>query len=71
MRPGREADHSPTSCAQVKNAWSYTSTIQYVLVKHTTTLRLPYITRRHNPQELDLNLHGRKNLKSRISYFGV
>jgi len=25
-RPGREADHSPPSNAEVKNAWSYTST---------------------------------------------
>jgi hypothetical protein len=25
-RPGREADHSPPSDAEVKNAWSYTST---------------------------------------------
>jgi hypothetical protein len=25
-RPGREADHSPLSSAEVKNAWSYTST---------------------------------------------
>jgi hypothetical protein len=38
-RLGREADHSPPSCAEVKNAWSYTSTPQYVfvawcLVKH-------------------------------------
>jgi len=24
-RPGREADHSPPSSAEVKNAWSYTS----------------------------------------------
>jgi len=24
-RPGREADHSPPSNAQVKNAWNYTS----------------------------------------------
>jgi hypothetical protein len=24
--PGREADHSPLSSAEVKNAWSYTST---------------------------------------------
>jgi hypothetical protein len=23
--PGREADHSPPSSAEVKNAWSYTS----------------------------------------------
>jgi hypothetical protein len=38
-RPRREADHSPPSSAEVKNAWSYTSTPQYVfmawcLVKH-------------------------------------
>jgi hypothetical protein len=26
MRPGRETDHSPPSSAEVKNAWSYTST---------------------------------------------
>jgi hypothetical protein len=25
-RPGSEADHSPPSSAEVKNAWSYTST---------------------------------------------
>jgi hypothetical protein len=36
---GREADHSPPSSVEVKNAWSYTSTHQYVfmawcLVKH-------------------------------------
>jgi hypothetical protein len=38
-RPGREANHSPPSSAVVTNAWSYTSTPQYVfmpwcLVKH-------------------------------------
>jgi hypothetical protein len=38
-RPGREADHSPPSSAEFENAWSYTSTPQYVfmawcLVKH-------------------------------------
>jgi hypothetical protein len=38
-RPGREADHSPPYSAEVKNAWSYTLTPQYVfmawcLVKH-------------------------------------
>jgi hypothetical protein len=25
-RPGGEADHSPPSSAEAKNAWSYTST---------------------------------------------
>jgi hypothetical protein len=38
-RPGREAEHPPLSSAEVKNAWSYTFTPQYVfmarcLVKH-------------------------------------
>jgi hypothetical protein len=38
-RLGLEADHSPPSSVEVKNAWSYTSTPQYVfmawcLVKH-------------------------------------
>jgi len=38
-RPGREANHSPPSNAEVKNKWSYTSTPTYVfmawsLVKH-------------------------------------
>jgi hypothetical protein len=38
-RPGREADHSLPSSAEVQNAWRYTSTPQYVfmawcLVKH-------------------------------------
>jgi hypothetical protein len=49
-RPGRRADHSPPSIAEVKNACSYTSTPQYVfmawcLVKHrdnfTFTGRIP------------------------------
>jgi hypothetical protein len=31
-RPGREADHSPPSSAEVKNAWKYTSIPQYVFM---------------------------------------
>jgi hypothetical protein len=31
-RPGREADHSPPSSAEVKNAWSYTSTPHYAFI---------------------------------------
>jgi hypothetical protein len=31
-RPGREADHSPTSRAEVKNAWSYSCTPLYVFM---------------------------------------
>jgi hypothetical protein len=38
-RPGREADNSPPSCTEVKNAWRCTSKLHYVfmawrLVKH-------------------------------------
>jgi hypothetical protein len=29
-RPGREARHSPPSCAQIKSVWSYTSTSPYI-----------------------------------------
>jgi hypothetical protein len=31
-RPGREADHSPPSSADVNNAWNYTSTPPYIFV---------------------------------------
>jgi len=31
-RPGREAGHTSLSTAEVKNAWSYTSTPQYVFM---------------------------------------
>jgi hypothetical protein len=31
-RPGREADHSPPSSAEVENAWSYIPTPQYVFM---------------------------------------
>jgi hypothetical protein len=30
--PGREADHSHPTSAEVKNAWSYTSTLQYAFM---------------------------------------
>jgi hypothetical protein len=32
MRRGREADHSPPSIVEVKNAWSYTSILPYVFM---------------------------------------
>jgi hypothetical protein len=31
-RPGREADHSPPSSAELKTEWSYTSTPQYAFM---------------------------------------
>jgi hypothetical protein len=44
---GHEADHSPSSSAEMKNRWSYISTPQYVfmawnLVNRRTTLPLTY-----------------------------
>jgi hypothetical protein len=47
-RPGREADPSPISSAEVKNAWSYNSTPQFVfmawyLVKYRDNLTLLYL----------------------------
>jgi hypothetical protein len=30
--PEREADHSSPSSAEVKNAWSYTSTLSYIFM---------------------------------------
>jgi hypothetical protein len=49
-RPGREADHSSPSSAEVKNAWSYTSTPQYVfmawcLVKHRDKFMAWYLVK--------------------------
>jgi hypothetical protein len=46
MRPRSEADHLFPPNTEVKKAWNYTSTPQYVfmawyLVKHVTTLHLP------------------------------
>jgi len=34
--PGREADHSPASSAEIKNVWSYTSTPQYAFMASTS-----------------------------------
>jgi hypothetical protein len=47
-RPGREADHSPPSSAEVNNVWSYTSTPQYVfmawcLIKHRENFTFIYL----------------------------
>jgi hypothetical protein len=46
--PGSETNHSPSSSAEVKNAWSYTplpntSSRHGYLVKHGTILPLPYL----------------------------
>jgi hypothetical protein len=47
-RPGREADDSPPSSAEIKNAWSYTSTPPYVfmawcVVKHRNNSTSTYL----------------------------
>jgi len=48
-RTGRKANHLPPSSAEVKKAWSYTFTPQYVfiaccLVKHRGNFTLRYLT---------------------------
>jgi len=55
-RPGRKADHSPASTAEVKNTWSYISTALYVfmvwcLVKHMDnfTFELDAILQKSEP----------------------
>jgi hypothetical protein len=62
-RPGREADHSPPSSAEVKDAWSYTSTPQYVfmawcLVKHRNNFTFYLYPRKRKQRLADL---GRSN----------
>jgi hypothetical protein len=57
--PRCEADYSAPSSAEVKNAWSYTSTPQYVfmawcLVKHRDKFTLHYLTNNPLYQELQL-----------------
>jgi hypothetical protein len=42
-RPGREADHSSTSTAEVKRAWSYSST------PHTSSWRRTWLRTRNLP----------------------
>jgi hypothetical protein len=39
--PPREVDYSPPSSSEVKNVWSYTSTISYALMA-LTGIPLPY-----------------------------
>jgi hypothetical protein len=42
-RPGREANHTPPSNAEVKNAWSYKSTPPYVFMEwYLIKLRLSF-----------------------------
>jgi hypothetical protein len=55
--PGREADHSPPSSAEVKNAWSYTSTPntlswRSVQLKHRDNFTLCYVMLRSSVSEL-------------------
>jgi hypothetical protein len=42
-RPGREADHSPPTSAEVKKTWIYTSTPPYNFVSTGTRTPLPYL----------------------------
>ena len=42
-RPGREADHSPSSSAEVKSTWSHSSTRPYsIMASHTDNFTLSF-----------------------------
>jgi hypothetical protein len=69
-RPVREADYSPPSSAEVKNAWHCNSTPPYVfmlwcLVKHRANLHLPFTFT--SSSAVALHVFGRGLLQSRAS----
>jgi hypothetical protein len=43
-RPGREADHSPPTSAEIKITWSYVSTPPYIFMAYCliTGINVPY-----------------------------
>jgi hypothetical protein len=57
-RSGREGDYSPPSSAEIKNAWSYTSTPQYAFMAwcsiKSTGITLPFTL----PLQMTIQLHG-------------
>jgi hypothetical protein len=61
-RPGHEDDHSPPSSAEVKNAWSYTSSPPYVfmawrLVKHRDNFTFTFAWRDYgNPRKASVKI---------------
>jgi hypothetical protein len=72
-RSGREAEHSPPSSAKIKNAWSYTSALQYVfmvwyLVKHRDNFTFTLIILSEQYVSWKLALHSTLNcpLTSRL-----
>jgi hypothetical protein len=67
-RPGREANHSPPSSAEVKSVWPYTSNPPFVfmawcLVKHRDnfTFTLPSLNGFHNHMEVKIFRYSHKN----------
>jgi hypothetical protein len=36
--PGRDADHSPPTGTEIKNAWSYTTPHTYIFIAHVAKL---------------------------------
>jgi hypothetical protein len=51
-RPGREADHSPPSSAEVKNASSYTSAPQYAFMAWWSVKKISTVTTLPSPLPL-------------------
>jgi hypothetical protein len=75
-RPGREADHSPPSSAEAKNAWTYTSTppvrLWPVRARRLTVSMHTKVSNGQDPTKLQCNgLATVTNLESRHFFFFV
>jgi hypothetical protein len=57
-RPRCEADHSPPSSAEVKNAWSCTTTPQYVFTQR-------YLVK-HRDLNFALHIHNSENFSPKL-----
>jgi hypothetical protein len=58
-RPGPEVNYPPPSSAEVKNEWSYTSTLLYAFMAWTRKT-LPFLGGSLNPT-VDLDVDGQKS----------
>jgi hypothetical protein len=50
-RPGREADHSPPTSAEVKKMWIYTSTPPYVQGMYSINIKMSHGAINRDPHQ--------------------
>jgi hypothetical protein len=62
-RQGREADHSPPSSAEVKNAWSYTSTPVYAFKAWCLVKAQGQLIHSSNQEEMNMKVPWTNNLR--------